>query len=118
MGTWNNWQCHLFQNNLVVSDTTVIGDFVECDFHGYSYQVITGWAGPYRDAGTGAYTHAGIIQWVADGGDLPQSIYGYYVTDESGVLAWCQNDPDAPYVLSAAGQVYVVVPYYDLASQF
>lgn len=83
---------HLYQNNLTLDESTVIGDFTECDFTGYTQVTLT----------NTSWSEAGIVDGVAYSwyGNDPleytcasgsNMIYGYYVTNETGDLLWCES---------------------------
>jgi hypothetical protein len=108
---------HLFQNNVTVSDTTVIGDLEEATFDGYNSQGISGWSDALAVLPR-AMTGANALTWAKIIGANPNSIYGYYVTDLDGNLLWCENDPSAPVAMTTPGNTYTVVPRFTIRSEF
>lgn len=104
---------HLMQNNPAITSTTVVGDFTEADFGGYAAKLATAAAAVFTDPLTG-----NIIIRVPDpsGGwafassgappaNLPQTIYGAYLTDNAGTGLIGAVKFDTPITITDAGQI-------------
>lgn len=99
---------HLYQNNFTPLVTSVLGDFTESTFAGYSAQDLVTWGAASVAA------HVGKIQAAANTftrstTGASQNVYGYYVTDAaSAVLEWGELDPAGPRAIINAGDTYTV----------
>jgi hypothetical protein len=109
------WHIHLFSNNVTVSDTTTLAMLTEASYTGYAAQTLSTWTTP-ATVGGAASTTAALVTFPAPSGSSA-TIYGYYVTDGSGNLRWCQNDPNAPFTLNV-GVTYPLTPAFTYQSQF
>lgn len=113
----SSYKMGLFKNNLTVSDDTVIGDIVPADFGGYSgLQNLTSFSASVWTAPRAVATSADIT-WTADG-TSSNTIYGYYVVDGTGALAWIDKNASGPLTIGSPGQRYVVSPAYSRRSEF
>lgn len=115
----NNPKMHLFKNDHVPGPEDLLSDYTECDFSGYSPDVLDEWDAPVLQA-DGSY----MIQEVNNsifanaGGPPANDIYGYYVTDNSSsVLLWAQRDPNAPFRSSTLNHIYIVRARFFLQSR-
>lgn len=109
---WNSTaiRIHLFKSNTTPSTASVIGDFTEADFAGYSAQNLVTWAAPSVTSHVARMTAANRTFTRSTTGTA-QNIYGYYVTDNSDtVLLWAERDGAAPIVLTNAGDSYTITP--------
>lgn len=76
-----NWKVRLFVNALTVSDTTVLSDYTEAAWSGYSPATPT-WSA--AAGGTGlAYTTCTTFTFTYTGASSVQN-YGVYITDSGG----------------------------------
>jgi hypothetical protein len=108
----------LFKNNFTPGDTSVIGDITAADFSGYSgLQSFSSWNAATWSTPRAVAT-AGDVVWTHNGGGTSNDIYGYYVVDGSGNLAWAERNAAAPVTMSSAGQTYTVKPQYTRRSEF
>jgi len=89
----------------------VLGDFTEATFDGYAALDLGVGSQPiYYDAETGLLTitledPAGGYHWVTTGvTNLPQTIYGCYVTDNADAVLLGAMALDTPQTLSASGE--------------
>lgn len=119
VGVGGAYTYHLYQNNVsIVSGTTVLTDFVEATFSGYGTGLVVGswnastWVDPR------AIADAAPLYWTHNGGATSNLIYGYFVTDGGGLLAWAEVNPSGPITINAAGQTYAVIPRYSRRSEF
>lgn len=100
---------HLAKNAFTPANNRVIGDFTEANFTGFAAKVSgTGTQQAFNDPTSGTRVvqilePAGGWHWQAtDGLQLPQVIYGWYVTDTTSAIVYgCQLLP-TPITLTAA----------------
>lgn len=110
-----NWNAtairiHLFKSNTTPTTSSVLGDFTEADFAGYAALNLITWAAPSVTSHVGRMT-AATRTFTRSTTGAAQSIYGYYVTDNSDtVLLWAERDGAAPIVLTNAGDSYTITP--------
>lgn len=102
---------HLSQQTFTPSPARVIGDFLEATFTGYAALVAgTGAQQTFTDAATGLRTiqilePAGGWHWVSTGtANLPQTIYGYYVTDNGTTTLFGCALLQSPVTITASNQ--------------
>lgn len=108
----------LYKNNFTPSNGSVIGDVMPADFSGYAgLQNLTSWASVTWIDPRASSTHGDVV-WTHSGGATANDIYGYYVVDAAGNLAWAERNASAPVTISAAGQTYTVTPKYTRRSEF
>lgn len=114
-----SYHIHLYSNNLTLSSSTVLGDFVECTFSGSQSKTLSFWTDAAIINGQ-AQTFSTNTYWVCNSTPgTPENIYGYYVTNtDDDKLYWCEEDPNGPKVISVAGDFYQIVPTFCLASEF
>lgn len=107
---WNSVQLkmHLFQNNYTPLNTSVLGDFTEATFSGYTSQNIATWGVAAVAAHVGTITPAPLT-FTRNSTGAGQTIYGYYVTDAGFTkLYWAERDPAAPVTLTNNGDSYTI----------
>lgn len=103
----------LFQNNVTASRNSVLADFTECDFDGYSPQDPV-WVASVQ-SGAEDVALAPALEFIAGAGLAgPQSVYGYFVIDEFGDLAWAETFVDGPTTVTVVGQIVKVFPQLKL----
>jgi hypothetical protein len=81
----------LFQNNVVVTPATLIGDLTEATFAGYVAKTLTWAVGPYLNPAGQAEIQNGSVNWTPTDSVTPNAIYGYWVEDAAGNLLWAEN---------------------------
>lgn len=98
----------LFKNNFTVSDTAALADFTEADFDGYgAINVADGstWTGPIIDPDGNlksvSPTNYTFIE--NDPETTPNTVYGYYITDSTGVLLIAAQNFPAPLDFTLGG---------------
>jgi len=111
----------LFQNDYTPVITSLIGDFTEASFGGYSGPAVIaswtlsggGWVSPRF-----LITHPDVV-WTADG-TTTNIIYGFYVWDDAtGDLLWAERRTGGGVVIGlAAGQQYFVAPRFSRRSEY
>lgn len=82
----------LYVNDLTPQvGVTLPGDFLEASFDGYTQYPLDSWGAP-----TSVYPHAvsehPLLLWACTGsGGGAQTVYGYWVTDGTGLLLWAER---------------------------
>lgn len=108
----------LFKNNWTPANTDTIGAVTPCNFSGYAgLQTFSSWTAAHWVSPRAQTEHADVT-WSHNGGGTPNDIYGYYVVDGTGALAWAERNASGPVTISASGQIYVVSPVYTRRSEF
>lgn len=108
----------LFQNDWTPANTDTISAVTAATFSGYSgLELLTGptsatWVSPR------ALSNFDPIVWTHNGGGTSNSIYGYYVVDGGGALAWGERLTGGPVTIGVNGQTYTVTPQYTRRSEF
>lgn len=75
------WTVRLYkQLNNMNPDNVVPGDFVECDFPGYSAQAMFNWDAPVTDANGVAYMLSPLLTITRNATGAGQTALGYYMT--------------------------------------
>lgn len=111
------YQIGLYKNDWTPADTDTIAAVTPADFSGYSGLVtVTGWTAATWVSPRASST-ADPVLWSADGGSA-NVIYGYYVVDGSGALAWAERRTGGGVSVGEAGQTYTVTPKYTRRSEF
>jgi hypothetical protein len=107
---------HLFKNDLTPTINTVLADFSEADFSGYSLVGPIQWGNMFiNTAGQGVIVSLTSCQFIATGSTFQDVIYGYYVTQGTApvLLRFAERFP-APVAISAANDAVVVLPQFTL----
>lgn len=108
---------HLYQNNYTPVEASVLGNFTEATFTGYSSVALTSWSLPVLTSPYQQITSAAVPFTVGTVG-TGNNIYGYYVTDGSGNVLWAERDGNAPIAMSTTGAQYTVIPRFSLQSEY
>ncbi len=100
----------LYENSVSLADGTVIGDFTEATFPGYSAITLANASVTVADnAGTETASYPQQTFTATGSGN---SVYGYYVTDGSTQVVFAEVFSDGPYAISNSGDnVKVTVNY-------
>jgi hypothetical protein len=117
LGSATALKIHLAIANFVPSPTLVVGSFTEATFTGYVPLLVgTGTQISYVDPVTGLRTielkaPAGGLNFKATAGTgLPQTIFGFYVTDNGSATLFGSQLLTTPVVLTASGQGFDIPP--------
>jgi hypothetical protein len=105
----------LYKNNATPSQSTVIGDFTEADFVGYSPVTMSraGWASSSTVSNKAQSTYA-QQSWTC--GSTGNTVYGYYVVGaSSGVCLWAEKFGSARVMSSL--DVLQLTPVFTLNSE-
>ena len=115
-----NMQVGLYASNYTPAptDTALTYTAIEASFNGYARNVLATslWGAPSL-IGNGAYAlgppclwTAGLVAFTA------QTVYGYFVLNPAGALAWAQLLP-SPVVIALPGDSLSLTPQYSYLSQ-
>lgn len=107
---------HLFKTNHtpVAGDTLATYTAIEAAFGGYAAKTLTGWTAAATNGSGQAETQNSIQTWITTGAGLPETIYGVFVEDVNGDLAYAELFPTGGLVLSAAGLPISYLPVFTL----
>lgn len=102
----------LFQNNFTPSPLSLVADFTECDFVGYSRKTGIADFVTFNDAPTGDQVVSSLIVQLFAATSIvsAQTAYGWLLVDaaRTELLAW--GLLDTPYQFNASGDKLEVVP--------
>lgn len=98
----------LFKNNFTVSETAILADFTEADFDGYAaINIVDGstWTGPVLDASGNIKTVSPSTYTFIENSPetTPNTVYGFYITDSTGVLLVAAQNFSAPLDFTGGG---------------
>jgi len=111
------FQVGLFANDRLPLLDDLVGDYIPCDFSGYNgLRLFYGWSAPVA-SGVFSMSSASPIVWAHDGGPINNLVYGYYVLDRFGVLAFAERFCDGPFVLDRAGRKLVITPTFRASNE-
>lgn len=103
----NSCSLRLFVNNHAPVHGDTVAAYTEASFAGYAALTPLSFGAPSVD-GTGKGTIADASHtWTATGAGLPQTVYGYYVTDPDGSLVYAEANGGG-FIIGAAGVSYSV----------
>lgn len=113
----DGYQIGLFGNDWVPGDEDTIEAVEPCTFGGYEgLRALIDWESPEWDEGRAKVSHPPVV-WECDG-SASGTIYGYYVVDGEGALAWAERRSDGEASVGLDGQTYSVTPRYSRKSEF
>lgn len=103
-------EIHLAQNLFAPGPGLVIGDLVQADFDGYNPAVRASAALPESldpingDIVLSINSLTGLPYETTGTTNLPQTIYGFYLTDQDETVVWAAELFDAPITLTGINQ--------------
>jgi hypothetical protein len=83
--------CHLYSNTYQPVSSSVLSNFTECSFTGYSAQTLatSGWGTPSLDgSGDAVLQYGSAITWTAG---ASATVTGYYVCDSTNTVIWAEQ---------------------------
>ena len=101
---------HLYTNNLVLAENTVVADLVQPTFGGYASSILSGasWTVTMGNPAVATFPDMSFACNISP--FTPQTVYGYFVTRDGGTnLMWAEKFP-IPQIISATGERIVVSP--------
>lgn len=112
------YQVGLYQNELTPDEETTIDDITPADFGGYEgLQSLPSWEEEATWDSPRAVIEHPARTWTADGTAPSNVIYGFYVVDQSGNLAWVVPNENGPTTMGLTGQTYTVTPFFARKSE-
>lgn len=104
------FRIRLFKNDFTPDVDSVLGDFTEADFTGYSgFQACAWLAAVINGAGKGIIVAAPLL-WTAGVIGTGNTIYGYYVTEGGDTVVSYAERFASPIVIASVGDFVVVTP--------
>ena len=100
----------LFVNDVVPVVGFTSANYVEPAGSWYRPILLIAWGSPFQNAALQAEIDEVIRTFTAAGSVVAESVYGYFVTDPTGLLCWAERGPAAPYPMDAAGKSVSVLP--------
>lgn len=111
---------NLYQNDYFPLADSVLGNFIECNFSGYNFQIIApaDW-GPVIFEGGAAQSIAIPFTFALFGGVVGNLIYGYWVEDAiTGEMVCGERISNAPYSMIPGAPPFVLRPHYAVMTMF
>lgn len=102
----------LFQNNISITNTTLLAALTEATFTGYAAVAAQVFAAPYIDQAGLVRTNAPSVPFVMTDTVTPNTIYGWALTDSGKTILVLSGKFPSPIVLSQANQGLDVQPTY------
>lgn len=110
------YRIHLYQNNYIPTIFSTVADFTEADFSGYGTSIVLTWGVPFINGSNQAEIDALAVTWTRSGGPTSNTVYGIYVTDNAGNLAYAERFP-APINMVSIGDAITYTPKATLINQ-
>lgn len=110
---------YLFQNNITVSDSTLIGALTNASFPGYAGRALSSglWAAVSYAGGIASISLTSALNYVCTGGSPVQNIYGGLILDSTNsVLLAAWNFASGPYPMVNNNDTINVNPTITLQS--
>jgi hypothetical protein len=101
---------HLYANQLIPSQGTLLTMFVEATFTGYVAQSVGAWGAAYIGPDGNAHVTAPGLQFQATDDVTPNTIYGWYMTNTAGTELVGAANFLTPIPIVAALQAVVMQP--------
>jgi len=99
----------VYVNDLIPSPTTVKGALVEATFDGYVASAAVVWAASFIGPGGVAYILGDLLQWLATGATVLETVYGFWLEDAGGDMLLVARF-DTPYPITGAGSAVLANP--------
>lgn len=99
---------HLFVNDFVPGPDSVLTDFTEATFDGYSTAIVVEYGEPIEDPDNQHAWMQFSAQFTATGGTVAETVYGWFVTHGGVVTSAARLDTPVP--ISDAGDGVIVHP--------
>lgn len=117
---YNGGTLALYTSNHTPADGDTLSTYtaIEAAFGGYARITLNAWNAPALDSNNYASSTETVRTFTATGSGLPVSIYGVFVLDVNGALAYAELNPTGAVVLSAAGHSFSYLPIITEKSQF
>jgi hypothetical protein len=106
---------HLFQNDFQPDGSTVLGDFTEANFGGYTPEAGQPFDPVQLRGPMTASTKMGSASFAADGGAPSNLVYGAYATIPGPELFFSTRFPNAPITMGSVGDSIAVHLVFQLS---
>jgi hypothetical protein len=113
-GLLDGAKARLFKTPMGSDPNLAASDFaaVEADFDGYAASATLTWGAVGVNALNQADVTAQEVEWVPTGSLTPNVIYGYFVTDATGVALLFWASLVAPFAVQSPSTVVRIVPTF------
>lgn len=108
----------LYSNNHPPADGDVAGDYTECTFPSYAPKTLTGWPASTLDGSNRASSALAFQTWTAGTIVSPEDVYGIFLLDVDGDLAYAELNPGGVVSIATTGQVFQYKPVFTYKSTF
>lgn len=98
----------LFQNDVAITDETVVGDLTVATFGGYANVAVALWNAVYTETGGLAACNTPLTHFAASGAAPSNLIYGWYYLAAGGAL-FAAGNFDEPIPMGAVGNALPLV---------
>jgi hypothetical protein len=107
-----------YKNNYIPVVGSLIGNFTECDFTGYT-DVVTGtWVAAGPDGSGRATASAPQVAFTASGSAVGNTVYGVFITDNPATQVLWAERFDTPFVVAVSGDQVKYTPTFTFKSEF
>lgn len=114
-----NAKINFFTNNYTVVETTVLADLTAQTVTGIAATTLTGATDGGIDANDrDTWTWPLMTFAATSGSGLPQTLYGYYITDSAGTTLIAAQNFAIPVVITNNGDGFTIQPQFSFGSIF
>ena len=100
----------LFVNNVVPAVGQSVSDYVEPGGSWYRPVVLSEWQQPFINPANQAEMAEAVRLFTASGTIVNESVYGYWITNPSGILCWSELAPSGPIPMNSSGAKVQLIP--------
>jgi hypothetical protein len=109
----------LYKNDLTPHPATVVGDFVECDFSGYTAYTVVAWGATFLNSDGKAEGDAPSHMFARAAGATSNDVFGYYCTTAAGALLFAERFTGAPIPMNTpVSDAIVLLSRFTFGSEF
>jgi len=109
---FGRWKTGLFQNDREPRQTDSLSNYVPCDWSGYQGLQRIYFLNPPFMAGKRARAEGQELVWSHDGGPIANFVYGFYVVDNNGDLAYAERFCKGPFEVKNKGRKFKLTPVF------
>lgn len=110
IGTLDTFYLKLYVNNHTPIVTDTAAAFTEPSGSWYTAVLLSSWGAAFVNGSNQGETDEVVHTYTASGTVVSEDVYGYFVTDGSGNLAWAEINVLGPQPMSAPGLSFSVRP--------
>lgn len=107
--------CNLFMNNYTPTPTTQLSDLTVATYTGYAPVTLTAWQSPSWQSQGVAITYANQCVFTPTASTVTNTIYGYYLTTDSGAILLGAERFAVPVNLTDTTTSLTVVPTWGIS---